>query len=103
MRLLNAFPAPTPIPLVSRLIPPLPPGTSASSIICICLFGVLYFLLLSFICRRYDSVNTGRRLQSCLIRPVKIVVRARGFTGAKKPDGVVGFEMDNERSLGRSG
>jgi hypothetical protein len=99
MRFPNAPPEPTPTPLLSLLTPPLPPGTPASSIIRICLFGVLYFLTRSLICLRYVSENTGRKLQSCLIRPVNIVVLARGFTSPLPPP--EGF-VDSSGSLGRS-
>ena len=60
-------------------MPPRPPLRPASSIMRICLRGVLYARLLSRICRLYDSLKMGRKLHSCLIRPVNIVVRARGL------------------------
>src|SRR5882762_11511969 len=64
------------------LMPPLPPLIPASSILPICLCGVLYFLVLSFICLMYVAFSTGRRLQLCLTRPVCTVVRARGLCGS---------------------
>ena len=81
-RLLNDVPDPTPTPLLSILIPPLPPLIPASSILPICLCGVLYFLVLSFICFIYAAFKTGRRLQLCLTRPACTVVRARGLCGS---------------------
>src|SRR6202042_1268376 len=81
-RLLNAVPEPTPTPLLSILMPPLPPLIPASSILPICLCGVLYFLVLSFICLIYAAFITGRKLQLCLTRPVCTVVRARGLCGS---------------------
>jgi hypothetical protein len=98
MRSPNALPAPTPTPLLSRLTPPRPPGTPASSIILICLCGVLYFTLRSLICRLYLASNTGLKLQSCLILPVRIVVRARVFTVAA----AALVDTLSEGSLGRS-
>jgi hypothetical protein len=95
-RLLKSLLGPSPAPLLSLLIPPLPPSTPASSIRIICRCGTLYFLFRSRICRRYDSVNAGRREHSWRTRPVRIVVRARGlgcWPGAAMPGG---------GSLGRS-
>lgn len=84
---LKAFSAPTPTPLVSLLIPPLP--KPVSSIIFVCRLGVFAFRLLSFICRLYDALNKGRKLHSCFMRPVRMVVRAREFTAG-------GADMDDK-------